>query len=109
MELEQGTRGGVRTNKQTNEQLKKVTMLNHFKRQCPLGRICDASKAGLRAVLQQEEEGEWKPISFASRFLTELESKCSMKELELLGIVWAVEYFCGYVFGELFKLVSKIV
>ena len=58
-----------------NEAIKKATTLNHFKRNCPLRIICDASKSGLGAVLQQEENGTWKPISFASRFLTELESK----------------------------------
>ena len=89
-----------------NEELKKVTILNHFKRNCPLRIICDASKAGLGAVLQQQENGDWKPISFASRFLTELESKYSINELELLAIVWSVEYFRSYVYGEPFKIVS---
>ena len=54
--------------KQVNNEIKRVTMLNPFKRNCPLRIICDASKAGLGAVLQQEENGEWKPLSFASRF-----------------------------------------
>ena len=48
--------------KQVNEENKKTTMLNHFKRQCPLRIICDASKSGLGAVLQQEENNKWKPI-----------------------------------------------
>ena len=83
--------------KQVNEEIKKATMLNHFKRQCPLRTICDASKSGLGAVLQQEENNECKPISFATRFLTNLESKYSINELELLAIVWSVEYFRSYV------------
>ena len=53
-------------------------MLNHFYRKCPLRIFCDASKAGLGAVLKQKENGEWKPISFASRALTELDSKSSI-------------------------------
>ena len=57
---------------QINNEIKTVTNLNHFKRDCPLRIICDASKTGLGAVLQQEENGEWQPLSFASRFLTEL-------------------------------------
>ena len=48
-----------------SEAIKEATTLNHFKRQCPLGIICDASKSGLGAVLQQEKN-EWKQISFAS-------------------------------------------
>ena len=57
-------------------------------------------------MLQQEENGTWKPISFASRFLTELESKYSINELELLAIVWSVEYFRSYVYGVPFKIIS---
>ena len=48
-----------------NEAIKEATTLNHFKRQCPLIIICDASKSGLGAVLKQEKN-EWKPISLAS-------------------------------------------
>ena len=57
-------------------------------------------------MLQQEENGTWKPISFASRFLTELESKYSINELEQLAIVWSVEYFRSYVYGVPFKIIS---
>ena len=78
--------------------------MNHFKRDCPI--ICDPSKAGLGAVLQQEVNGEWQPLSFASRFLTELESKYSINELELLAFVWSVEYFRSYVYGIPFKIIS---
>ena len=85
------------------EEIKKATMLKHFKRQCPLRIICES---GLGAVLLQEENNEWKPISFASRFLTEWESKYSINELEFLAIVWSVEYFRSYVYGVPFKIIS---
>ena len=52
-----------------NSEVKKVAELTHFKRNVPLRIICDASKNGLAAVLQQCEENKWKPISYASRFL----------------------------------------
>ena len=48
---------------QVNNEIKKVTELNHFKRDCPLRIICDASKSGLGAVLQQEENGEWEILN----------------------------------------------
>ena len=92
--------------KRVNCEIKKITKINHFKRDRPLRIICDASKAGLGAVLQQKEKDDWKPISFASRFLTDLESKYSVNELELLAIVWAVEYFRSYVYGVHFKIIS---
>ena len=48
----------------------------------------------------------WKPISYASRFLTELEAKYSINELELLAVVWAIKHFKNYVYGEKFGVVS---
>ena len=48
----------------------------------------------------------WKPISYASRFLTELQAKYSINELELLAVVWAIEHFKNYVYGEKFGVVS---
>ena len=83
-------------------------MLNHFKRNCPLRIICDANKVGSGAVLDRQENEEWKPISFASRFLTELESKYSINELELPAIVWLVHYFRSYVYGESLKILSDL-
>ena len=86
--------------------VKRVANLTHFKRNKPIRIICDASKQGLGAVLQQCEENEWKPISYASRFLTELEAKYSINELELLAVVWSVEHFKNYVYGVPFGIVS---
>ena len=89
-----------------NKEVKRVANLTHFKRNKPIRIICDASKQGLGAVLQQCEENEWKPISYASRFLTELEAKYSINELELLAVVWSVEHFKNYVYGVPFGIVS---
>ena len=92
--------------KAENEVIKKATTLNHSKRKCPFRIICSASKSGLGAVPQQEENSVWNPLSFASRFPTELEPKYSIDELELLAIIWLVEYFRSYVYGVQFKLIS---
>ena len=89
-----------------NDDVRKVAEVTLFKRNKPLRIICDASKNGLRAVLQQCEENTWKPISYASRFLTELESKYSIKELEILAVVWLIEHFKNYVYGRSFGIVS---
>ena len=52
------------------------------------------------AVLQQcENDDEGKPIYFAFRLLTEMESKFSTKELELMAVVWSTEHFRDYVNG----------
>ena len=58
-----------------NQEIKSITELTHFKRNKKLRIICDASKQGLGAVLQQQQDNqEWKPVSFASRFLTNFEA-----------------------------------
>ena len=73
--------------------MKKVVELTHFKRNRMLRIFCDASKQGLGAVLQQNEENNREPIAYASRFLTDFEAKYSINELELLAVVWSVEHF----------------
>ena len=55
---------------------------------------------------QQEENQEWKPLSFESRFLMDFEAKSSINELELLAVVWAIEHFKNYVYGVEFKVIS---
>ena len=57
--------------KKVNQEVRKVEELTHFKRNKPLRIICDASKQGLGAVLQQCKENRWKPIAYASKFSSE--------------------------------------
>ena len=52
-------------------------------------------------VQQTTSEG-WKPIAFASRFLNSTEERYSVNELDLLGIVWPIDYFKYYLFGNFF-------
>ena len=89
-----------------NAELKKVVLQNKFERGQKLRIICDASKMGLGAVLQQRKQDKWTPINFASRQLSELEKKYSMNELELLAVVWAIENYRNYVEGEKFNVVT---
>ena len=92
---------------ENNDEIQKEVELSYFKRNQDIRIICDASKQGLGAVLQQSQKnGEWKPICFLSRFLTDFEAKYSINELELLAIVWAIEHFKNYVYGVKFKILS---
>ena len=86
--------------------LQKITEIKHFKRDPPVRIICDASKEGLGAVLQQQTDEGWRATLFASRFLTSFEQKYSKNELELLAVVWAIENFRNYVYGIQFEVVS---
>ena len=45
-------------------------------------------------------------MAFASRFLNNNEERYSINELELLGVVWAIEYFKFYLFGKNFTVLT---
>ena len=92
--------------KKIKQAIKEITEIKHFKRDLPLRIICDASKGGLVAVLQQQQEGEWETTHYASRFLTKVEKKGSINKLELLSVVWAIENFRKFVYGAEFEVVS---
>ena len=79
--------------------------MTQFKSDKKVRIICDVSKQGLGAVIQQQQDNqEWKPVSFASRFLPSFESKNSINELELLAVVWAIKHFKHYVHGVKFQV-----
>ena len=48
----------------------------------------------------------WKTVAFASRFLNSNEERYSINELELLVVVWAIEYFKYYLFGKNFTVLT---
>ena len=57
---------------------------------------CDASNSGLGAVLLQEG----KPIAFASRSLTDAETRYANIERELLAVLFGLERFYQYTYGR---------
>ena len=67
---------------------------------------CDASRSDLGAAVEQLTVDGWKPIAFASRFLNSCEKRYSVNELELLGVVWSIEYFKNYLYGKHFKVIT---
>lgn len=69
--------------------------------------IADASPTGLGAMLvQTDNQGRDRVISFASKSLTETEKRYCQTEKEALGLVWAVEKFQFYLLGRNFDLVT---
>ena len=58
---------------------------------------CDASQKGLGAALLQKG----KPIAYASRALTDTETRYAQIEKEMLAIVFSLEKFHQYTFGRL--------
>lgn len=66
----------------------------------------DASNYALGAVLAQIQNSLEKPIAFASRTLSKTEENYSTTEKEALAIMWAVEKYRPYLFGNKFTLVT---
>lgn len=66
----------------------------------------DASDHALGAVLSQVQSGIERPIAFASRTLNSCESRYAVNEKEALAIIWAVEKYTPYLYGNKFTLVT---
>ena len=79
---------------------------NHFDQNLDTLVVWDASTFGLGATLEQYTKEWWVAIAYASRFLNSLEQKYSVNELELLGVVWAIEHFKYYLNGKKFTVIT---
>ena len=77
-----------------------ITQNKHFDQELETCIVCDASNTGLGAALELNSPGGWIAVAYASRFLNSLEEKYSVNELELLGVVWAIEHFKYYLYGK---------
>lgn len=71
-------------------------VLKYFDASAPAEIKCDASSKGLGAVLLQEGH----PIAYASRALTDAETRYAQIEKEMLSIVFACRKFHCYIFGK---------
>ncbi|CAC5396188.1 unnamed protein product [Mytilus coruscus] len=69
--------------------------------------IVDASPVGLGAILSQKQsDGNFRPVTFASRTLTDVEQRYSQTEREALAVVWGCERFHLYLYGKEIILVT---
>jgi hypothetical protein len=59
--------------KRLKEMVTSAPVLKYFNPKDLIKVTSDSSKFGLGAVLEQREEGKWKPVAFASRSLTQSE------------------------------------
>ena len=68
----------------------------------------DASPAGVSAILSQrtKEMNDEKVVAYASRALKDMEKRYSQTEKEAPAIVWGVEHFHLYLYGNEFVLVT---
>ena len=63
----------------------------------------NASSNGLGAVLHKFEV-EWRPVVFASRSMSETETRYAQIEKEALAITWACDKFSIYILGRQFTV-----
>ena len=65
----------------------------------------DASPYGLGAVMtQKQENGEWRPVAYNSRALSDVERRYAQIEKEALAITWACERLSDLLIGKTFHL-----
>ena len=76
--------------------LAKASVLRYYDLSKEVTIECDASDTGLGAILMPDG----KPVVFASRALSDTETRYAQIEKELLAIVWATSKFDQYILGR---------
>ena len=71
-------------------------LLKYYNLEDELTIQCDASEKGLGATVLQKGQ----PVAFASRALTDTESRCAQIEKKLLAVVFALDKFKQYAYGR---------
>ena len=84
-----------------------TTPLRYYDRNLPVTVQSDASLRGLRACLIQQHKGKDQPIAFASKSLTDAETRYVNIERELLAIVFACQHFRTYLLERSFVAESN--
>ena len=88
------------------EELVKPTLLALYDPQVRTKISADASSFGLGAVLLQQFDTGWRPVAYASRTMSETETRYAQIEKEALAVTWACEKFSDYILGRFFLIES---
>ena len=75
------------------QELTRPAVLCLYNPEAPLKVSADASSYGLGAVLLQQSESAWRPVAYASRAMSETETRYAQIEKEALATTWACERF----------------
>ncbi len=90
------------------EALAAPPLLRLFDPQLPCKVSVDASnlKVALRGVLEQEEQGVWRPVAYYSRKLTPAETRYTTRERECLAVKQCLVVWRHYLLGAPFTVKS---
>lgn len=86
-------------------QLANASLLAHPLANTTLTLHADASDSSMGAVLEQRENGMWRPLGFYSKKLTDTQKRYSTYDRELLAIYSGLKYFKHLVEGQ--RLIIK--
>ena len=90
---------------QLKKELVSTRVLAHFDPRLETIVTTDASAVAIGAVLSQlQEDGEERPVAYASRSLAQAERAYSVSEREALACIWACERWHYYLYGRKFTL-----
>ena len=82
-------------------------VLGHFDVSAPVTLRTDACKYGIGTILaQRNENGEERVIAYASRTLTDPETRYSVTDQEGLAVIWAIKKFRPYIYGRQITVVT---
>ena len=83
-----------------------TTLLSHPKPFAPLCIMSDASDRAVGAVLQQQIDGKWHPLSYFSKKLRPAETRYSTFDRELLAVYLSIKNFRHMVEGRDFQVIT---
>ena len=90
----------------TKDALAKASLLSYPIPDAPACLMTDASDTAVGAVLQQNVQGTWTPISFFSRKLTPAETRYSTFDRELLAVYLGIKHFRHFLEGRSFHVLT---
>ena len=94
----------TRAFEEIKKELTRPTVLALYNPRAPTKVSADASSFGLGAVLLQQSDQEWRPVAYASRSMTDTETRYAQIEKEALATTWSCEKFSNYLLGQRFQI-----
>ena len=86
--------------------LAEATLLIHPKPNALTSLATDASDSAIGAILQQNVNGQWQPISFFSRKMKCSERRYSTFNRELLAVYLSIKHFRYFLEGRIFHVIT---